>query len=200
MVQPADPDMMAWLDDVKIRPTSSLATIRLGELPSEEEVLRWLKALVADHLGPLIAREAQLRTNFDDADRAEAGARALVIEDAASSRLFLRYQSEARTSFHRAYSELVKALARDTAEAAELAEAVGEEAGEEVEKVEPPNEPNCGARPIKEASSGGSNPPARGSAGSDRRGSSVLVWSPTAARGVEGAERAPIGPSDACSA
>ena len=51
----------------------------------------------------------------DDPDRDSAADRALILLDGPSARLFLRYHAEARTSFHRAYGSLVKALEHDAA-------------------------------------------------------------------------------------
>jgi hypothetical protein len=189
MVQPADESLMEWLFSLPIRPTCTLALIKPDDLPNEEQTLRWLHDLVADHLGPLIEREERLRTQFDDPDRAEASDRRLIPEDTTSARLFLRYQTEARTSFHRAYSELVKTLARDKAEAAEAAE-----------NVASPNEPNCDATPDGNNVSEESIPPDPGSEWTDPGVSSVLPWAPAAEVGVEGSEMTPIGPAEACSA
>ena len=47
--------------------------------------------------------------------QAGAADRALILHDGPSARLFLRYHAEARTTFHRAYGSLVKALERDAA-------------------------------------------------------------------------------------
>jgi hypothetical protein len=50
--------------------------------------------------------------------RAWIGDRVSILEDAATARLFLRYHSEARTTFHRSYNALVKALSLDAEGAA----------------------------------------------------------------------------------
>jgi hypothetical protein len=50
--------------------------------------------------------------------RAWIGDRVSILEDAATARLFLRYHSEARTTFHRSYNALVKALSLDAEAAA----------------------------------------------------------------------------------
>jgi hypothetical protein len=189
MVQPADEPLMEWLFSLPIRPTCTLALIKPDDLPNEEQTLRWLHDLVADHLGPLIEREERLRTQFDDPDRAEAGDRLLIPDDATSARLFLRYQTEARTSFHRAYSELVKTLARDKAEAEEAAE-----------NGASPNEPNCDANNDSEMSSEDSVPPDPGSDGAEPWVSSVVPWATSPESDDDGSEMTPIGPADACSA
>ena len=97
--------------------------------PDPASARAWLLDLVAAHRGAVVACEAELR-GAEAAARVEAGDCAAILQDGPSARLFLRYQAEARTSFHRAFSELVKTLARDKAEA-------------EAEAAEPasPNEP-----------------------------------------------------------
>ena len=74
-----------------------------------------------------------------DPERTAAVDRATILQDGPSARLFLRYHSEARNSFHRAYGELVKTLARD-AEAEESSP-------NEVARVASPNEANSAAEP-----------------------------------------------------
>src|SRR5262249_39777326 len=55
-------------------------------------------------------REVYLQTHIDGPDRAEAPDRALILKDEKEARLVLRYQSEARSTFFRAYAALVKAI------------------------------------------------------------------------------------------
>src|SRR6478752_5481704 len=51
----------------------------------------------------------------DASSRKRAMDRALVLKDEAEARLFFRYHSESRSTFHRAYKELVATLERDDA-------------------------------------------------------------------------------------
>ena len=67
----------------------------------------------------------------DASSRARALDRALVLKDEAEARLFFRYHSESRSTFHRAYKELVATLERDAAGLVD-----GDEAGS-------PNEPDA---------------------------------------------------------
>ena len=62
-----------------------------------------------------------LSETIDAPDRAVAKDRALMLKDEKDARLFLRYSSEARNGFHRAFSDLTKALKSDK-ERAENAE------------------------------------------------------------------------------
>ncbi len=80
--------------------------------PTAEEARPILQAMVAAQLPPLREREAYLREHIEAPDRAEAPRRARVLKDETDARLFLRYQSEARSTFHRAYAALVKAIDR----------------------------------------------------------------------------------------
>jgi hypothetical protein len=73
----------------------------------------WLRERLAEFLEPLRALQARLHNDNDDLDSAEAAERSLILRDPVEARLFLRYHSEARTSFHRAYSELIKTLKSD---------------------------------------------------------------------------------------
>ena len=66
-------------------------------------------------MAELEALEALLEA-LEAADRAEAQARALILTDGPTARLFLRYHAEARMAFHRAHSALIKELERDASE------------------------------------------------------------------------------------
>jgi hypothetical protein len=84
-------------------------------LPEKEECRQWLRELIAREVAELEALEASLEA-IEEADRAEAQARALILSDGATARLFLRYHAEARMSFHRAHRALLKQLDRDALE------------------------------------------------------------------------------------
>src|SRR3954453_18831434 len=51
----------------------------------------------------------------DASSRARALDRALVLKDETEARLFFRYHAESRSTFHRAYKDLVATLERDDA-------------------------------------------------------------------------------------
>jgi hypothetical protein len=96
-------------------PGSLRGTYDAGGLPEDEECRRWLSWTCEAQLEELRGLEARLRSEIDGPDRAEAAARATILQDPAEARLFLRYQAESRTSFHRHYAQLVKTLERDAA-------------------------------------------------------------------------------------
>ena len=73
------------------------------------------RELIAREVAELEALEASLEA-LEEADRAEAQARALILTDGPTARLFLRYHAEARMSFHRAHTALLKQLDRDALE------------------------------------------------------------------------------------
>src|SRR5262249_16349666 len=75
----------------------------------------------------------------------EAPDRALILKDEREARLFLRYQSEARSTFHRAYAALIKAIDRRQEEA---------EAEEEVSPGQDDPAPESVPRPIEEPAAG----------------------------------------------
>jgi hypothetical protein len=110
-------DSVRWL--LARVPEEHRATYRLDALPDAADALAGLREMVAGELSRLEEACERLGTERDDPDRDEAPARALVVQDAPTARLFLRYHSEARTSFHKAYSELVRTLERDKDAAAE---------------------------------------------------------------------------------
>ena len=84
-------------------------------LPEKEECRQWIRELIAREVAELEALEASLEA-IEAADRAEAQARALILTDGPTARLFLRYHAEARMSFHRAHRALLKQLDRDALE------------------------------------------------------------------------------------
>jgi hypothetical protein len=108
-----------------------------------------LEKAVAEEMDRLRSREARLRQELEAPGRAEASQRALVLKDEAEARKFLRYHAESRTSFHRAYAQLLKTLERDAAEgpAAPVSPNELDEPAEEGPPAEPercisPNEPS----------------------------------------------------------
>jgi hypothetical protein len=102
-----------FLFDEERLPERFLAGYQEGRIPPPAEEARpVLRAMIADRLAELRQREVYLQAHIDGPDRAEAPRRALVLRDEKDARLFLRYQSEARSTFHRAYAALIKAIDR----------------------------------------------------------------------------------------
>jgi hypothetical protein len=123
-----------------------------------------LKKMVAEKLNYLRILEADFSECLDRLDLEDAKARALVIQDGPTARLFLRYHSEARNAFNRALAQLMKVLELDAAAGLyDEEETVDEEpvVDEEIVAEEPPptvvqpapevaspNEPNYDASPL----------------------------------------------------
>jgi hypothetical protein len=126
-----------WLFDPKRLPDAFRGVYSPDYLPDRATSLKALRAMINDQIEPIREEAERLSADRDEPDRAEAVNRALVIQDAPTARLFLRYQSEARTSFHKAYAELVKTLERDKAEGAAPS-------GPAEETAVSPNEPEPG--------------------------------------------------------
>ena len=103
------------------RPPALRGTFRAGNLPDRDECVAELRLMIASQIDRARERERYLMTMDEAEMRAWIGDRVSILEDAATARLFLRYHSEARTTFHRSYNALVKAMALD-AEAAASAE------------------------------------------------------------------------------
>ncbi len=108
---------LEWLFQSHHYPDVYRGDYRPDSLPEREDCLDGLRAMALERLEPLRALEECLRAEFDAPDRAGAADRALILHEATSARLFLRYHAEARTAFQRAYGSLVKTLDRDAAEA-----------------------------------------------------------------------------------
>ena len=107
-------DFLDTLSEGRFVPPSLLARIE-DELDTEPETARaWIRSLIADELESLrkLAEKCETR---DLADRSGAVSRALILLDDREARLFLRYHSESRNAFHRAYGNLVKTLEQDAA-------------------------------------------------------------------------------------
>jgi hypothetical protein len=81
--------------------------------PSLREAREWLDATVAAELARLRERLAELRQSEELPALAEAIALSYVPRETSLARLHLRYQSEARNAFHRAYKSLLTTLDRD---------------------------------------------------------------------------------------
>jgi hypothetical protein len=82
-----------------------------------------------------LAREAERRAEASDAtSRSRALNRAMVLRDGAEARLFFRHQAESRSTFHRAYRELLTTLERDdAAQAAAIEDVLAD--GADIEEI-----------------------------------------------------------------
>ena len=100
------------------RPPALRGTFRAGNLPDRDECVAELRLMIASQIDGARERERYLMTMDEAEMRAWIGDRVSILEDAATARLFLRYHSEARTTFHRSYNALVKAMALDAEAAA----------------------------------------------------------------------------------
>jgi hypothetical protein len=109
----ATEEALQWLLDPRLMPGSLRGTYDAGGLPDDEECRRWLSWTCEAQLEQLRDLEARLQSGIDGPDRAEATARATILQDPVEARLFLRYHAESRTAFHRHYAQLVKTLERD---------------------------------------------------------------------------------------
>ena len=96
------------------------AIYRPDWLPEVADARRCLREMVVERIETYRESESAYSKDYDNANFAESSDRALILQDERQARLFLRYHAESRTSFHRAYGELVKTLARDAAEADEV--------------------------------------------------------------------------------
>jgi hypothetical protein len=122
-------------------------------LPTPAECRETLRALAGSELARARALEAVHREGRDDPDRGGAADRALILDDGPSSRLFLRYHAEARTSFQRAYGSLVTALERDAATASPNEATDPPDAPEAPAEGVSPNEADSGASPSESEAS-----------------------------------------------
>ncbi len=109
-----DPTMLATelLTD-EIRPHELWKSLTVATIPDVRWCQKWIVLFVADRVEELSKRGKMLSETIDAPDRAGAKDRALMLKDEKAAKLFLRYGSEARNGFHRAFSELAKALKSD---------------------------------------------------------------------------------------
>jgi hypothetical protein len=120
-------------------PESLRARYRRDDLPRYTEAARRLKEAIAGQIDALNAEAEHLHETVDLPGRAAAAERAMVLEGD-KGRLFLRYHSEVRNTFHRACRALKTALQADQ----EAALAWEERASEFVEAFSP-NKPDFDA-------------------------------------------------------
>jgi len=103
------------------RPPALRGVFRADNLPDRDECLAEFRLMITNAINEARERERYLMVMDEAQMRAWIGDRVSILEDAATARLFLRYHSEARTTFHRSYNAMMKALSLD-AEAAASAE------------------------------------------------------------------------------
>jgi hypothetical protein len=138
-----------WMLHPERMPEKFRGTYRAEWLPDSEDSLGHLRDLIAEQVAFLKPEGNRLEDAFDGPDRDDAPARAAVVLDPVPARLLLRYQAEARTSFHRSYSELVKTLDRDRAERAESAQSSTDTAPVPTPTTAPAPEPVSPNEPTK---------------------------------------------------
>lgn len=105
-------------------PISLLRHYRPDHLPTSADARATLLDMVAEQLTWLNARETELHNDFEAPARAEAAQRALIIHDPDLARLVLRYTTECRNAFHRAFKDLTTTLDHDRVAAESDAEPV----------------------------------------------------------------------------
>ena len=107
------------------RPHELWKSLTVATIPDVQWCQKWIMLFINDRLEELSQRGKMLSETIDAPDRAGAKDRALMLKDEKDARLFLRYSSEARNGFHRAFRDLTKALESDR-EMAENAEEIEE--------------------------------------------------------------------------
>jgi hypothetical protein len=107
----ASDDAFAWLFHPSRLPDFYRTRYKPDFVPDAETARARLRETVADELAALRAKEEQMSAEIEDDDYAETEARAAILRDEKTARLFLRYHAESRTSFQRAYGTLVKSIA-----------------------------------------------------------------------------------------
>jgi hypothetical protein len=96
------------------RPTKLLGRDPAGFLPGPAACLERLRELVAGMIASLQEKAGRV-LEADASSRARALDRAMILQDEREARLFFRYHAESRSTFHRAYKELLVTLERDAA-------------------------------------------------------------------------------------
>lgn len=107
-----DPDDQAFQlsFDSECYPEIFASTYSPGHVPSPDEAMTQLVAIIHEQVAMLAARLIYIEQEIDIPARAQAVERALLPQDPNAARLFLRYSTDARTTFHRAYSALMKEM------------------------------------------------------------------------------------------
>ena len=131
---------VAWSRDPRNAPESLRETLAFG-LPSREDSIDALRAILDENLDALKEREERLRTNIEEPNRAGAADSAVLLMGPEGA-LFIRYEKMHDAAFHRAYKALLKGeetiapkeakpAAPEPAEAPNEAEPDGDEAPDE---------------------------------------------------------------------
>ena len=137
-------EMAALFEGIRF-PSQYKGFLDPDHLPELEPSLASLRGTVDEKLAALRAQEEEYRELYEDPARAESESRAMILRDASTARLFLRYHAESRTAFHRAYRELVKTLEADAAMPVEDAPNAPESSPPPAPTAVSPNEPNSDA-------------------------------------------------------
>ena len=106
----------------EFRPDELWKSFSVDTMPNDQWFQNWINSFVAARIEELTRRGEMLSETMDAPDRAGAKDRALMLKDEKAAKLFLRYSTEARNGFHRAFRDLTKALESDR----EMAENSGE--------------------------------------------------------------------------
>ena len=107
---------IVWIEalcDPKNVPDSLAKVVRIDALPDDDEARDGLREMASQTIDELTDFQINTIDPIEFPDRDEAEARAMILVEEKSARLFLRYHAEARNAFHRAYGQLVKTLDRD---------------------------------------------------------------------------------------
>ena len=117
-----------------IRPHELWNAFDITKLPDRDFCQNWIANFLRARTSEIIQRGRKLDETIDTPDRKGAQDRALILKDEKAARLFLRYHSEARNGFHRAFASLGKALESDLGK--------GERGEEAPAETGSPNEPD----------------------------------------------------------
>ena len=97
---------IAWSRDPRNAPESLRETLAFG-LPSREDSIDALRAILDENLDALKEREESLRTKIEEPNRAGAADSAVLLMGPEGA-LFIRYEKMHDAAFHRAYKALLK--------------------------------------------------------------------------------------------
>ncbi len=108
-------EMAALFEGIRFPSQYQGVSLDPDHLPDLAASLASLHGTVDEKLTTLRDLEEEYRELYEDPHAPESESRAMILRDASTARLFLRYHAESRTAFHRAYRELVKTLEADAA-------------------------------------------------------------------------------------
>jgi hypothetical protein len=130
-----DPDVIAGLLDPYSVPLELAGVFKIDLLPTPDTCRREIIDTFTRTIEHLKTDEALLREALEEPDRDGPSERAVILTDPDQARLVLRYQAEARTSFHRSYNDLLRTLQRDESGPYRAAALAAEEARAEFEEA-----------------------------------------------------------------